>query len=163
MLLWCALLPIALTVSYYAVKKPTDFDQPLNSLRKDVSLQGKSFCAVRLGSRSTSKTDWGTSATSFGINVEDSSFQRAERLGKGELRATYQATYLARTGGSMLPVVITIFKDVTPAGGTQFKTENRGRKPILVYIAYVLLSSAVVVVFLNVTDEFNRRKKRASS
>jgi len=156
--LWCGLVPLVLTTTYYEARKPTDFDPPLNLLR-DKALKGSPFWAARVGSRSYYRANVGTRATWFGVNVEDSDLQRAERVGNGQLLASSQATYLVRGGNSMLPTVVTIFRDVSTEGKISYSTETRGRKPILFYIAYVSLGSAGIVVFLNVAGAISRRIK----
>lgn len=159
--LFCGLIPIAVAVTYYALKKPSDFDVPLNSLREKVSPTGRLLWTVRVGGKSYYRANIGTRATSFGINVEDRDLQRAQRVGNGELLGTYQATYLARVGDSSLPTVITIFRDVTTEGTASYTTEPRGRKPILIYVVYIFLSSAAAVAFLNIGSAISRRRKRA--
>ncbi|MFI5113735.1 MAG: hypothetical protein ACHP7J_01230 [Terriglobales bacterium] len=143
------------------MKKPSDFDVPLNSLREKVSPTGRLLWAVRVGGKSFYRANIGTRATSFGINVEERDFQHARRVWNEELAGTYQATFLAHVGDSMLPTVITIFRDVTPEGTISYATESRGRKPILTYVVYILSGSAVAVVFLNIAGAFSQRRKRA--
>lgn len=161
--LWCGLIPIGLAATYYAVKRSIDFDAPLESLRKEASPAARFLWVVRVGGRSYYRANIGTRATRFGVNVEDRDLLRAERVGSGELLGTYQATYLVRGGDSMLPSVVTIFRDVTAEGTISYTTENRGRKPILIYVSYIFLGSVAVVVFLNVGSAFSRRRKTCLS
>jgi hypothetical protein len=154
-------MPIVLAVAYYAIKRPTDFDPPLESLRNEASPTGRLRWVARVGGTSSYRANLGTRATWFGVNVEDRDSQRAERVGNGQLLGSYQATYLARGGDSILPTVVTIFRDVTIDGTILYTTETRGRKPILVYVAYIFLGSAALVVFLNVGSTFRQRRKHA--
>src|SRR5208283_5015832 len=148
--LFCGLMPTALAVTYYALKKPSDFDVPLNSMRDKVSPTGRLLWTVRIGGKSLYRANIGTRATSFGINVEERDSQRARRVWDEDLVGTYQATFLAHAGDSMLPTVVTIFRDVTTEGATSYTTEIRGRKPILIYVVYTFLGSATAVAFLNI-------------
>ena len=161
--LFCGLIPIALAVTYYALKKPGDFDVPLNSLRDSVSPTGRLLWTVRVGGKSLYRANIGTRATWFGINVEDRESQRARRVWDEDLVGTYQATFLAHVGNSMLPTVVTIFRDVTTEGATSYTTEIRGRKPILIYAVYTFLSSAAAVAFVNIGSTISRRRKRAGA
>jgi hypothetical protein len=120
------------------LKTPSDFDVPLNSLREEVSPTGRLLWAVRVGGKSFYRANIGTRATSFGINVEERDFQHARRVWNEELVGTYQATFLAHMGDSMLPTVVTILRDVTTEGTASYTTEHRGRKPILIYVVYTL-------------------------
>lgn len=157
--LWFGLVPIATSVTYYALRKPSDFDLPLGSLRNDVSPRSRIEWAMRIGGHSHYRANIGTRATWFGINVEDRNPQRAQRIGDGDLQGAYQATYLAFAGNSTLPTVITIFREVTTAGSVSYTIENRGKMPILTYATYIFLGSAIAVVFINVSNAFNRRRK----
>jgi len=159
--LWCGIIPIVLSVTYYAVKRSTDFDPPLASLRSGSSPIGRLLWVARMGDRSFYRANIGTRVTWFGINVEDHDFQRTERVGSGQLLGSYQATYLARGGASILPTVVTIFRDVSTEGTISYTTETRGRKPILIYVVYSLLGSAVAVVLVNTGNALSRRRKRA--
>jgi hypothetical protein len=152
-------MPIAFAATYYALKKPSDFDPPLNSLRNEVSPRGRLLWAVRVGGKSLYRANIGTVATWFGINVEERDSRRAQGVWNEDLAGTHQATFLAHVGDSTLPTVVTIFRDVTTEGAISYTTELRGRKPILIYVAYTILSSAAAVAFLNIGSAISRRRK----
>ena len=159
--LFCGLAPITLAVTYYALKSPSDFDVPLNSLRYKALPTGRLLWTVRVGGRSLYRANIGTRATWFGINAEERDSQHARRVWDGDLVGTYQATYVAHVGDSMLPTVVAIFRDVTTEGATSYTTEIRGRKPIFSYVVYTFLSSAAAAAFLNIGGAISRRRKRA--
>jgi len=143
------------------VEEAQRFRRPVEFASREGFTTGRLLWAVRVGGKSFYRANIGTRTTSFGINVEERDFQHARRVWNEELVGTYQATFLAHVGDSMLPTVITIFRDVTTEGTASYTTEPRGRKPILIYVVYTFLSSAAAVTFLNIGSAVSRRRKRA--
>ena len=156
---WFGLLPVLVSTGYYTLKKDPDFDSALKtrSLAEIPSTSGLLW-AVRVGGASRYKSGAVFHATNFGINAEDrNSEQRATRVSNGELSGTYQATYIVRTRGQLVPNVVCVFRDVTPDGMKSYEVQARGSGPIGVYFVYIALASAGAQVFLKVAQVVTKR------
>lgn len=164
-MLWCGLLPVVVSTTYYALKKTPDFDSALNShSRADKSSASNLLWAVRVGSTSEYKSGIAVHATRFGINAEDrNSEQRAHRLWNGELIATYEATYIARFRGTPLPTVVCVFRDVAPDGTNLYEVQSHGSGPIGIYMLYIAIFSAGALVFLKIVAVVRERNTRVNS
>jgi len=155
--LWCGLLPVVVSTTYYAFKKSPDFDSALKSRSLPAS---DPLWVVRVGGKSQWKSGIAHNAASFGVNAEDTnSEQRADRLWKGALSASYQATYIARYRGTPTPTVVSVFRDVTPDGKNSYEVQDHRSGPIGSYMLYVALGSAGVLAFLKIVGVVAKRNK----
>src|SRR6266568_7314098 len=104
--LFVGLVPILIAAGYYTIKSPNNFDPALRPLRADTSLW-----AVRIGSTSCSRRTNGVGSLTFGANAYNADFDAAQgQVWNGALQATYQATYLAWSRGTLSPTVFTVFR-----------------------------------------------------
>jgi hypothetical protein len=162
--LWFGLLPVLVSTTYYAVKKTSDFDFTLKSRSLAYNSRTSDLIwAIRVGGASRYKSDAFFHATNFGINAEDrNSEQRANRVSNGELSGTYQATYIARVRGMLLPTIVCVFRDVARDGTSSFEIQDRGSGPIRTYTLYIALGSAAVLALLKITKRVAGRSWGAS-
>jgi hypothetical protein len=155
--LWCGLLPVVVSTTYYAFKKTPDFDSALKSRPLSTS---DLLWAVRVGGTSHYKSGLGFHATWFGVNPKGGdSEQRADRLWNGELLGSYQATYIARIRGTRLPRVVCVYRDVTKDGTNSYEVQDRGSGPIGSYMLYIASGSAGVLLFLKIVNVVAKRNK----
>jgi len=155
---WLGLLVPLVAATYYGIKKPSDFDPALRSLRT-----GNVVWAVRVGSASCSNDMGVQTSSSFGVNAENPGFQQdRNRVWSGDLHESHLATYLAWVRGAHWPVVFTLCRSVKPNGEISeisYGAWQNGSKPIARYLSYCVSAGLAAMVFLEVARVLQNRKK----
>ncbi len=158
---WCGLGSIILIAGYYAVTANTDFDPALTKLRTSPEPQNRLGWVIRVGSSSAHWTGAAFVSNSVGYNVDDAESQRRRHAvfdGVG-LTETRSATYLAEFRGSVLPVVITAFRDVNPDGRITYDAELKGRRPIASCFLFLAGGSVFAGIFFELVRIAQHRRR----
>ncbi len=157
--LFVGLVPILIAAGYYTIKSPNNFDPALRPLRADTSLW-----AVRIGSTSCSGRTNGVGCLTFGANAYNADFDAAQgQVWNGALQATYQATYLAWSRGTLSPTVFTVFRNVKPNGETMYGVRQNGARPIINYLWSSALVGVVGVLLFEVLPIVKKRWRASAS
>lgn len=164
-MLWCGLLPIIVSAAYYALNKAPDFDRALNSASLEHKQpNGGLRWAIRIGGRSQYRSGLLVRSSWFGFNAEDlHSEDRAIKIANAELFSTYQATYIGRMRGMLLPIVACVFKDVAPNGRNLYEVDFRGSRPIGDYISWVAMTALAALAVLKIAETISRKKETATT
>lgn len=146
---WCGLVPIVLIAGYYAVTPNTDFDPALEKLRSGPEPQNQLGWVIRIGGSSVHWKDIAFVSNWVGYNVDDAEAQRRRHqvFEAAGLTETRSATYLAKFHGSLLPVVITAFRDVNSDGRITYDVVLNGRRPVAFYFLLLVGASIFAIIF----------------
>lgn len=155
--MFVGLVPVLIAAGYYAIKRPTDFDPALTTLRGDSSLP-----AVRIGSTLCSQQAIGVGSLTIGVNAYNADFEAAQsQVWNGALRATYQATYFAWSRGR--PTVFTVVRNVEPNGETIYRIRQNGGAPIIRYLRSSVFAGLVGVLFFEVLTIVKKSRRASAS
>ncbi len=159
-MLWLGVLPLVVSVTYYAVKKAPDLDSALTGGSSFNALSKKDVLwTIRVGGTSSYRSGVGFYSTSFGVNAEDKDSQlRASKLANRDLSRTYKGTYVVRVRAAVAPRVVCVFRDVAPDGTDAYEIQDLGSRPIGFYVLYIALGSLGILVLLKAAKMFRARK-----
>jgi hypothetical protein len=158
--LWIGLLPVIVSAAYFALKKDAGFDSALKSRSiSNIPSATDLLWAVRVGGTTQHRSGIAIYSTQFGVNTEDgNSEQRGHRVSNGELKGTYQATYIARFRSPSTPTIVCVFLDVAPDGTNSYEVQTHGGRPIRNYILYSALFSAGFLAFFKIASVVAKRR-----
>jgi hypothetical protein len=175
--LWFFLLVPLIGMAYYSFVLSPEFDGVLKALmgrqqgppessavvqatRDDT---GDLVAGVQLGGYSSTTDGLSRFSTTIGLCAETpGAARRLSRLTKGELRATYQATYLGWFGARRFPNILVIVKDTRPDGRSEYEIHVLGLRWLSRLLALCVIGAGIGVPLLSAFGVLPGAKGRAT-